>query len=94
MRSNFGKLPYLSRYGLKLQKVEADRFTVSSEDTSEDKPAIVIRDLKFVITPKMEGLRLNCYNGVDLVSFLVTKNHIGFKVGSFVSVKKRVNHLK
>ena len=83
MRSAFKRFSYFSKSSLQIYY---------KKDVLNNKTSIYVEDLKFVITPELEGIRLHCNTGLDYFSFIVTKNHIGFKAGSFVTLKKRANH--
>lgn len=45
-----------------------------------------------VILPQVVGLHLSTYNGYKWISFLVTEDMVGHKIGEFSSTRKVVKH--
>ena len=73
---------------------EIDRFVGRANvKISKNKP-VRTHQRDMIVVPKMVGMKISVYNGQNFISFEVTGEMLGHKLGEFALTRTRVKHGK
>ena len=73
---------------------EIDRFVGRANVKIAKNKPIRTHQRDIIIVPKMVGMKISVYNGQNFISFEVTGEMLGHKLGEFALTRTRVKHGK
>lgn len=73
---------------------EIEKFVNKAKEKQNKNKKIRTHNRNLIIVPQMVGMKIQCHNGNQFISFDVTGEMLGHRFGEFAPTRARIKHTK